>query len=825
MENGTDDDSLSLYKTNTDTSIVRPPLSDHLHPRSSQSGAVSRTSEEPALHDSSSSGYRSLPLKIKRGGQEESRTPTNRKKKKIPLAYNNEYRILLNEIISQAVYGIESDNSEALLSSQLGATFWSPEEKQRFFAALGRLSRHNIRGIANAIGTKSEPEVQVYFQLLCQTLKDRHLHGDLYELVQLTEVPAASEIARECELMLEQAADALSKRQFEYEINAEKKKHDVWLLNRETAEHLVRSNTGITDQALDLSKANNLLNLDMLLTLSESIFMNSSNQEENWRFYAEGKETPSIFSTAFLDFYNLVISITKRLVQSALYFAMSRLKALKDSNDGLQRRVRREDVSAALNVLGVKDNKEYWVKVARRCKLHVSKQIGTKKQRKERLRYSEVERELMQTTASEECSSILMHSSEDEVLTSQSTDNEPPATQPVASEQREAQAYSTAWSSSSDSVQGDVHFIPAHFLNPKRRLKTMRRHEKAEDTYAQAYDLQESHSEEQRLWTLLTKEPAKVIKPENDELPTRPLAKRKDPEDLVDWRDHLHYRSPWERYDTPAMAKEFTRNKRICRRAKAEINTGWTAVEMEVEDGSEVREHSFSVKLADARHRGRHMKHADKGEGENEHDHDHDHEDVDDDEEEKEGEEKKEEQEQEDSISKEDSDSDSLDNDDYDDDVENGPIAQSGSSKAVEEREEEEESGEDGEEYATNSQEDEDEEENESSDFHNGDNENPPIARSRPTSAVTSSSSTSPAPQFPHLFHSTPPNNYPTIPRDTRRRTSERSPHPMEDAQPREGDGASDISMRDAEYNAEESESSGEMEEDSEDGMLEEDTE
>ena len=726
MDDATNDTYLSSGETNTGViTAASGSLNASRNHRGSQSINVSRSSDEPGADDSDSSELKSLPLKTKRRGQEKPKPQANRKR--AWKAYNDKYRVLLNEVISHAASGIETDGSTVLPPSQLGATVWSLEEKQRFFSALDRLGRHNIRGLATAIGTKSEPEVQVYSQLLFRSLADHHVHGGLNDLVQLTAVPAAFEIGQECDLALEEAADALSKRQFDHDIHVEKGKHDVWLLNKESANDLsknVISDEGIAGNALELSKATDLLDLEVLLELSELIFMNSSRWEENWRSYAKNEETPSIFTTAFLDFYNLVLSITRRLVQSALYTALSRHRAVKFNGNMPSRIVRKEDVSVALKVLGAVGNwKQYWAKVARRCNLRVSHKIQTRKQRKARLRYSEVEKDLMQTSASEEDSSI--SSSDNETSTTLAAGKKRSAAQSRTRGQSEEQGVSTAWSSSSDPIQEEVHFIPSRFINRKKRLKNMRYHEKAEDAYTQAYDVQESRSEEQRLWTMLGKQPLTAIKLENNELPKRPLAKRKDPEDLIDWRHHLQYKSPWERYSTPVMMEEFRCNKRLYKRARADDTTERITTETEVED------------YGDARGFGSNMEYQVMNvEGKPE-------EQTDEEEEEEEGEEEEEEEEDEDDVGDEDNDEDDDDedekasnsNEDSDidsqghndsDDGEISSIAYSRSSaKLVSEKEQEgekeeeddDEEDEDEERHLSNSHEDEDEDEDTNSDF------------------------------------------------------------------------------------------------------------
>ncbi|MCJ1240177.1 hypothetical protein MMC14_008177 [Varicellaria rhodocarpa] len=521
--------------------------------------------------------------------------------------YNDKYRKILNKFITQTVHGIELNSRETLHSSQLGATFWSSEEKQCFFSALSRLGKHDIRGISIAVGTKSELEVRVYSLLLSQFLTYHYLHRSLHDLVRTPYLPAAFEIGRECETVLDDLADSLSKKQLDHEISMEKKKHSLGLLDFETANRLTENMANgedATGNALELFKATDLLNLHSFLNLSEGIFLNSSRPEENWRSYVEGEETPSIFPTAFLDIYNLTLSVTKRLVQSTLHLAMSRFEALDKNRTNWtpSPTVRKQEVFAALNILGIKCNrKEYWAKVARRFKLHVSVETRTENERNARLRYSQVESILMESSASEEDAST--SSDEDEILPAQPMSSHLPTVQSGNEEERH---FSTSWSSSSESIQGDTHSIPARFTNPKRRLKALRHHEKAEDTYMQAYDLHNSHDEERRLWISLGRKPPEAIDPEIVELPRLPPAKRKYPEDLIDWRDHIQFQSPWERYDAPVLAKSFKQNKRVCRRARPTRTVETTATETELGDDNRLRDCDSNIEDEDVEDGGRH---------------------------------------------------------------------------------------------------------------------------------------------------------------------------------------------------------------------------
>ncbi|KAF1940012.1 hypothetical protein EJ02DRAFT_467678 [Clathrospora elynae] len=121
-----------------------------------------------------------------------------------------------------------------------------------------------------------------------------------------------------------------------------------------------------------------LLDPWIMLRLSRTVFMNRSpaipSPWLHWSEYpSDHTKEPAIYRTAFNDLHTLVVSVTKRLVQTAITQATSRLRSQrKRTTKAVLPMLRRRDVFAAIDIVGMKRNgRERWRGVARRCALHV----------------------------------------------------------------------------------------------------------------------------------------------------------------------------------------------------------------------------------------------------------------------------------------------------------------------------------------------------------------------------------------------------------------------------------------------------------------------
>jgi RNA polymerase I-specific transcription initiation factor RRN5 len=406
-------------------------------------------------------------------------------------------------------------------------------------------------------------------------------------MLSYANLPAALEISQDCCDVLEQAADALDMRQQRFEISAEKEKwQGLWLLTQDVGvwveEHMNKTEES-QEEVVEVIPEAELLKLKTWLELSERIFMNPGppREHENWRSFApEGGETPSIRYTAFADFHTLAVSITQRLVQATLFFAMSRQRSTDSKIFGSKPLVTAKDVRAAIKVLGMKpDSKEIWRGVGRRCGLHIYQKISElrKKGGPSPLSYDEVEAMLgggkksgPTTTgsapdfASSVCDISISEDSGEDV-----------ALEPSPHPSRGANS-SDSWGSdesgpdsgasiyavlqSSEATETSSSETNTTHTNPPKRPKTGESPSVAshasEDLYAAALDHRASLLEEKSLWSLLDQTPPFPLNPEEVELPPRPRCLRKRREELVDWRDRVEYRAVWETVGPVVAGKE-----------------------------------------------------------------------------------------------------------------------------------------------------------------------------------------------------------------------------------------------------------------------------
>lgn len=121
-----------------------------------------------------------------------------------------------------------------------------------------------------------------------------------------------------------------------------------------------------------------LLDAGTMLTLSKTLFMNRSptipSPWPHWSEYTSGfADEPSLYRSAFNDLHALVISVTRRLVQTVIMQATSRLRSQRRrARKGILPLIKRRDVLAAITTVGLKWNgRERWRGVARRCSVRV----------------------------------------------------------------------------------------------------------------------------------------------------------------------------------------------------------------------------------------------------------------------------------------------------------------------------------------------------------------------------------------------------------------------------------------------------------------------
>ena len=307
------------------------------------------------------------------------------------------YRNLLNSRIVEVLEPTEASGTDALPPSQIGTSFWTSSEKHRLFAAIQSLGPGNLQALATAIGTKAEPEIKAYILLLQEGV--RELETKTVQQFGPGDVSAAIETEPDSLKAEELVATAIEKRSRTIEEAIEKKQwgEESWLIDDDAAaslenRHGSSNEETAKDDGLEDSRheaphitsddeqsdegsitSTELLNAATLLQLSRSLFMNSIDPVMNWQTLLQEEgldQRPSIRRTAFDDFHNLVVSLTRRLMQASIFQALSRLRASSESR--LLPYVNGFDVAAARETMGLKTQRpEYWVDAVKRCGVEV----------------------------------------------------------------------------------------------------------------------------------------------------------------------------------------------------------------------------------------------------------------------------------------------------------------------------------------------------------------------------------------------------------------------------------------------------------------------
>lgn len=364
---------------------------------------------------------RSKHANVKREGSRESSTEqcnqanqdgssNNAVAQKVKSDILRSYRDLLNSNIAEVLEPIGNTGTDALPPSQIGTSFWTSKEKERLFAATQLHGPGDLQALALAVGTKAEPEIKAYILLLQEGVKE--LEAKATQQFGPEDVIAAVETEPDLLEAEELLATTIEERSRAVEEAKEKQRwgEESWLIDDEVAASLedryggpdakVTKDSNVQDEQHEASRSisgdeksasgppssTELLNAATFLQLSRSLFMNSINPEMNWHTFSrddESEQHPSIRRTAFDDFHNLVVSLTRRLMQASLFQALSRLRASSDPR--MLPYVNGFDVAAARETMSLKTQRPgYWVDAVKRCGIEVysdSKKWRTQEER------------------------------------------------------------------------------------------------------------------------------------------------------------------------------------------------------------------------------------------------------------------------------------------------------------------------------------------------------------------------------------------------------------------------------------------------------------
>lgn len=526
--------------------------------------------------DPSTASYASSEERRPRSKKRKSRSPNQStarpRSKRLKPSYSDRYRRLFNELLDDLA---QVGPSTSLVNSGCthnGIVAWSSQERQSLLKSIDKFGRNGFPPSARALGTKTHIEVCDFVRLLDEAKAKQHIHGLGRTLFDASTIPAALEISDECNTALEAAADALAMLQGKEDEKIERKTHgNHWLLTSKIAKQVDRClNHGPDGEAkiAETIPSAVVLNLSAFLRLSSRLFMNSADHDCNWRSLIESRERPSIFFSAFSDLYNLFLTTTKRLVQATLYFAMSRLRAMDASTYRASRDVTSLDVRAALEVLSMKDTAhDYWVHVARRCRLNVVDRQGRLRKRNvsgRRMDYDNVEAILSQG-----------RDARGHYARSQSRSGS-------RAESHTTDSSSQFGSSQVDSEPGSVadDELPSSPALSDSRLtcesptsiRAQNRFDHDQLAYISALDHRDSLQEEERLWALLDKTPPQVINVNTIKIPKNPGPERKGLEQLGNWHDDVQFSAEWETSGVRVREKEFARNRATWRKRRRPVS-------------------------------------------------------------------------------------------------------------------------------------------------------------------------------------------------------------------------------------------------------------
>ncbi|KAF7592220.1 hypothetical protein BBP40_000491 [Aspergillus hancockii] len=430
-------------------------------------------------------------------------------------------------------------------STQSGIVIWTSREKEILFNILDRKGKDGIPDIARAIGSKSELEVQEHLRLLHRGVQWQHQNDRHSRTIILGDVPAATEMSIECCDMLDEYAKHLALReQQDEDVAGRKKHHNMWIIDRDTAK-LVNEQIKSQDKNLPSSSSlyhtAGLLNIPNWIQLSEHCFMNFGGDrlEDNWVNMAYANETPSVTADALADFYALTVSVTRRLIRSALFFAMSRLRNMRETGNPKAKVVRSRDVKTALDVLGMKrDRYDYWVGLARRCRLEVSDFRHRKGWKSIHLDHDEVE-------------AILSGEMPFDTESNRSTSRQRSESSGGSETEGEYTAVNSEYDSGSE-LKPESSPGSSTLSSPEVSDNEEEYSIDLEDAHAEQLDQKSSCLDEAEVWKALGQPaPASVVPvTEEDKVNqlSRPVGERKTAQDLVDWRGRTIYRSDWEEY-------------------------------------------------------------------------------------------------------------------------------------------------------------------------------------------------------------------------------------------------------------------------------------
>ena len=386
--------------------------------------------------------------------------------------------------------------------------------------------------------------------------------------IVMGDIPAAAEVSKECCDELDKYAEVLTVQEELNTATAGRLKYGNNSIVSDVQAQALRNADVNTPLRGSIHLAASVLNVPTWIELSRRFFMNfgSSREEDNWTNIIQSKEeSPSMTGDALMDFYVLTMSITRRLVHSALFFAMSRIRSTQLAGRGHRHRVTKRDVQAAIDVLNMKHKRpDFLLDFARRNGLVIADITNRKGWVPRLLSYAEAEEILNQDDDSYE------HAKDGYASSGRDDDGEA-----SGGEDHEASDSPLHPTPSKSARQSSAPISPRLSTKSSQYLAEAADEAfDAEEAHADIVDRELSRREELTLWALLEKPgPPNLHVPviteeERKDATRKPVGERRTREEMVDWRDRTLYRSEWEEYgsDFESLVDELAENRRKRRR-------------------------------------------------------------------------------------------------------------------------------------------------------------------------------------------------------------------------------------------------------------------
>ncbi|KIW25001.1 uncharacterized protein PV07_10677 [Cladophialophora immunda] len=508
------------------------------------------------------------------------------------------YRDQYLEIFKETFETEDRDNlGDDLPPTQLGAVLWRSEEKSRLYDALGRKGRHELKALSILVGTKSEVEIKAYLDNLRGQEADRQRFEAQPKNISHADIPAAIEIGRECEDVLDTAAAALSAFQEQYDATVGQTGNNLWFIDHDVAAELDQKgdelepsgNTRDPDsedaRAPISERAVQAFHLSTFLVLSERFFMNRlADSPEFWQNIAEESQRPALTLDCITLFYDLIVNFARRLIQSSLFIAKSRVRAAATKDYQPGGLVRSEDVVAALDVLGVKkDSESFWIGLARRNGLRVVDDAHRRGvDGKAVMSFEKVEETLSsrprtRSGSSTSAASTRSHPPSEETsgMGDLADDNEDSPGSDDDEQSSAGTSYSDAESEGPEANNPGVENYDSSSDEPSAsrisREKRTQFLEEEQDLYLTRMDREARRREESRLLALLglqdTQDEKNIKEEAIEDLGLRPRVLRKSVEDCMGWS--VQYEAEWESNgrmlpsESPSLAEPAPKRRRL----------------------------------------------------------------------------------------------------------------------------------------------------------------------------------------------------------------------------------------------------------------------